>query len=238
MKNIVLLVIFVLGIVLLQYVQSHSVDEIIRKYLDARGGHKKLNDIRSIYMEGSREIMGIQIPVKVTIVQNKLYRNDFEFNNVKGYSIITPTEGWAFIPERSVQAEPVSSDQVAAMQLLLDIGGPLADYKGKGYKAELQGKEIIDGKEAHKIKITLHNNKEILYYIDKETSLLIQSKHMFTDDGTGEIITNYSDYKLFDGVLFPQTISNPGSDIMSGTTTFDTIVIDKTVDETVYKPFT
>jgi hypothetical protein len=238
MKNIVLLVIFVLGIVLLQYVQSHSVEEIIRKYLDARGGHKKLNAIRSVYMEGSREIMGTQIPVKVTIVQNKLYRNDFEFNNVKGYSIITPTEGWAFIPKRSVQAEPVSSDQVAAMQLLLDIAGPLADYKGKRYKAELQGKEMIDGKEAYKIKITLHNNTEILYYIDKETSLLIQSKQTNADDSTQEMITNYSDYKLFDGVLFPQTISNPGSDIMSGITTFDSIVIDKLVDESEYKPFT
>src|SRR6186997_296880 len=112
MKNIVLLVIFVLGIVLLQYVQSHSVDEIIRKYLDARGGQHKLNAIRSIYMEGSRALMGTHLPVKVTIVQNKLYRNDFEFNNIPGYSIITPTEGWAFIPTRSVNAEPIPADKI------------------------------------------------------------------------------------------------------------------------------
>ena len=235
MKNIVLLVIFVLGIVLFQYIQSHSVDEIIRKYLDARGGLPKLNAIRSIYMEGSRAIMGSQIPVKVTIVQDKLYRNDFEFNNVPGYSMITPTEGWFFIPKRSVHAEPISPEQVSAMQLLLDITGPMVDYKTKGHKAELQGKEIVDGKEAYKIKMTLHNNKEILYYIDKETSLLVQAKHMFTNDSSEEVITNYSDYKLFDGVLFPQTISNPGNDIMTGTTTFDTIVINKPIDESEYK---
>ena len=235
MKNIVLLVIFVLGIVLLQYVQSHSVDEIIRKYLDARGGLPKLNAIRSIYMEGSRALMGTQIPVKVTIVQNKLYRNDFEINNNQGYSIITPAEGWAFIPSRSSQAEPVPPEQVLAMQLLLDITGPMVDYKMKGHKAELQGKEFIDGKEAYKIRMTLQNNKEIWYYIDKETSLLVQSKHTYTDDASQEIITTYSDYKLFDDVLFPQTISNPGNDIMSGTTTFDTIVINKPIDESAYK---
>ncbi len=236
MKNIVLLVIFVLGIVLLQYVQAHSVDEIIRKYLDARGGHHKLNAIRSIYMEGSRRIMETKIPVKVTIVQNKLYRTDFEFKDISGYSIVTPTEGWAFIPTRSVNAEPIPGDKVSAMQLHLDITGPLFDYKAKGYKAELQGKEIIDGKEAYKIKLTLNSNIEILYYIDKESSLLIQSKQINANDITQEIITNYSDYKLFDGVLFPQTISNPGSDIMGGSTTFDTIVTNKTIDGSQYKP--
>lgn len=237
MKNIVLLVIFVLGIVLFQYIQSHSVDEIIRKYLDARGGKQKLNAIRSVYMEGSRIIMGTQIPVKVTIVQNKLYRNDFEFNHAPGYSVITPTEGWAFIPTRSVNAEPIPATQVLAMQLYLDIAGPMVDYKAKGHKAEVQGKEIIEGKEAHKIKMTLHNNREIFYYIDKETSLLIQSRQTNADDITQEIITNYRDYKLFDGVMFPQTISNPGNDIMGGTTTFHTIIINKPADENAYKPF-
>jgi len=86
MKNIVLLVIFVLGIVLFQYIQSHSVDEIIRKYLDARGGKQKLNAIRSVYMEGSRIIMGTQIPVKVTI--NEYLEISKEFSTPKSNSFI------------------------------------------------------------------------------------------------------------------------------------------------------
>jgi hypothetical protein len=236
MKNIVLLVIFVVGIVLFQYVQSHSVDEIIRKYLDARGGQHKLNAIRSIYMEGSRRMMETQIPVKVSIVQNKLYRNDFKINDLPGYSIITPAQGWTCIPTRSTNAEPIPGDQISGMQLQLDIAGPLVNYKAKGHKAELQGKEMIDGKETYKIKMTLHNKEEIYYYIDKESSLLIQSKQINVNDASQEIITNYSDYKMFDGVMFPQTISNPAEGIMQGSTTFDTIVVNKDIDESQYKP--
>ena len=41
MKNIVLLVVFVLGIVFMQFAQGQSVDEIINKYIDARGGKRK-----------------------------------------------------------------------------------------------------------------------------------------------------------------------------------------------------
>ena len=236
MKNIVLLVIFVLGIVLFQYIQSHSVDEIIRKYLDARGGKQKLNAIRSVYMEGSRRMMETELPVKVTIVQDKLFRSDFEFNHSQGYSIVTPTEGWSYIPTRSINPEPIPADRISTMQLQLDIAGPMLDYKAKGHKVELQGKEIIDGKESYKIKMTLNNNKEILYYIDKETSLLIQVKQVNADDASQEIITNYSDYKLFDGVMFPQIVSNPADGIMNGTTIFNKIIINHPVDESMYKP--
>ena len=239
MKNIVLLVLFVLGIVFMQFVQAQSVDDVINKYVEARGGKDKLNAMQSVYMEGSRAMMGNEVLVKVTMVQGKLYRNDFEAMGTTGYTIITPTEGWSFIPMQSPKVEPMTADRLKSMQGQLDIAGPLFDYAAKGNKPELQGKETIDGKEAYKIKITLSTGKEVTYFIDTKTNLLIQSKQMSPARGNNapvEIITNYSDYKLFDGIMFPQTIANPGAGMMAGSTTFDTIVINKTIDESQYKP--
>lgn len=239
MKDIVLLVIFMLGLVILQYAQGQSVDDIINKYIDGRGGKDKLSTIKSVYMQGSREMMGSEVAVKVTIVQGKLFRNDFEFGGNKGYMIVTPTEGWSLIPMRSQNVEIISADRLKNMQGQLDIAGPMVDYIAKGNKAELQEKEIIDGKEAYKIKITLSTGKEIFFFIDKDTYLLIQSKQMSPAMGNNtpqEIVTNYSDYKSFDGIMFPQTIANPGSGVTGGSTTFDTIVINKIIDECQYKP--
>jgi hypothetical protein len=239
MKNIVLLVVFVLGIVFMQFVQAQSVDDIINKYVEARGGKDKLNAIQSLYMEGSRQMMGNEVLVKVTMAQDKLYRTDFEFGGTTGYTIITPTEGWSFIPMQSPKVESIPAERLKTMQGQLDINGPLVDYVAKGNKAELQGKETIDGKEAYKIKMTLSTGKDITYYLDTKTNLLIQSRQMSAARGNNppiEIITNYSDYKLFDGVMFPQTIANPGGGMMGGSTTFDTIVINKAIDESQYKP--
>lgn len=239
MKNIVLLVVFVLGIVFMQFVQAQSVDDIINKYVEARGGKDKLSAMNSVYMEGSRQMMGNEVMVKVTMVQGKLYRNDFEVGGTTGYTIVTPTEGWSFIPMQSPKVEPIPADRLKTMQGQLDIAGPLVDYAAKGNKVELQGKETIDGKEAYKIKITLSSAKEVTYYIDTKTNLLIQTRQMAPARGNNapqEIITNYSDYKLFDGIMFPQTISNPGAGPMGGSTTFDTIVVNKPVDESQYKP--
>jgi len=239
MKDIVLLVIFMLGLVILQYAQGQSVDDIINKYIDGRGGKDKLSAIKSVYMEGSREMMGSGVAVKVTIVQGKLFRNDFEIGGNKGYMIFTPTEGWSLIPMRSQNVEIISADRLKNMQGQLDIAGPLVDYIAKGNKAELQEKEIIDGKEAYKIKMTLSTGKEIYFFIDKDSYLLIQSKQISPAMGNNtpqEIVTNYSNYKSFDGIMFPQTIANPGSGVTGGSTTFDTIVINKIIDESQYKP--
>lgn len=240
MKNIVLLVVFVLGIVFMQFVQAQSVDDIINKYVEARGGKEKLNAIKSLYMEGSREMMGSEVAVKVTMVQGKLFRNDFEFGGTTGYTIVTPSEGWSFIPMRSQKVESIPADRLKTMQGQMDIAGPLVDYIAKGNKAELQGKETIDGKEAYKVKLTLATGKDVTYYFDTKTNLLVQTKQMTPGMGGGgqerEVITNYSDYSAVEGVQFPHTISNPGSGQAAASTTFDKIELNKKIDESQYKP--
>ena len=108
MKNIVLLVLFVLGIVFMQFVQAQSVDDVINKYVEARGGKDKLMSVKSLYMEGARQMMGNEVGVKITKVQDKLSRTDFEVMGTSGYTIVTPTEGWSFIPMRSESVESIS----------------------------------------------------------------------------------------------------------------------------------
>ena len=238
MKNIVLLVVFVLGLVFMQFVQGQTVDEVINKYIDARGGKEKITSLQSVYMEGIRPVMGTDVPIKVTIVQGKLYRTDFEFGGSTGYTIITPSQGWSYVPMRSDKIDAIPADRLKTMQGQLDISGPLIDYAAKGNKVELQGKETIDGKEAYKIKVTPTEGKEMFYYIDTKTNLVIQTKQ--TTPGLNgkdtEVITNFSDYKMIDGLMFPQTISNPGTGMAGGTTTFDKIEINKKVDDSQFKP--
>jgi hypothetical protein len=222
----------------MQLIQAQTVDEIINKYVDARGGLEKLKAIKSLYMEGSRQMMGNEVPVKVIIVQDKLFRNDFEFGGTSGYSIITPTAGWNFIPMRSTKAESIPEERLKTMQAQLDIAGSLVDYAVKGNKVELQGKEPVDGNDCYKIKLTQSSGKENFYYIDAKTYLLNQAKTMVQGQGgkNQEMITNFTDYKNVDGVMFPQTIANPGAGMMAGSTTFDKIEMNKPVDEKLYKP--
>ena len=242
MKNIVLFVVFILGVVFVQFTQGQTVDDVINKYLDARGGKDKLNAIKSIYMEGARQMMGNEIPVKITIVAGKLFRTDFEFSGVGYYTITTPTEGWSFTPMRGTTAEPIPADRLKGMQGQMDIAGALADYAKKGSKVELLPKETVNGTECYKIKLTQSDAKEVTYFIDMKTNLLLESKQVakvMNREGKQmdrEVITDFSDYKAVDGVLFPHTIANPGTGQGGGSTTFDKIELNKEVDAAMYKP--
>lgn len=240
MKNIVLFVLFILALVFAQFANAQSVDEVINQYIIARGGKEKLNSIKSVYFEGTRQMMGSEVPVKVTIVDGKLNRIDFEFGGNSGYIIITPDKGWTYIPMRSDKPDEIPGDRLKTMQYQLDIAGPLVNYATKGYQAALKGKDTVSGKEVYKIQLTNAAGKEFTYYIETKTNLLIQFRRMGETGRNGaggatEIITSFSDYKEAGGVMFPQTIVTEGG-MGAGSMTFDKIEVNIPVDEKLYKP--
>ncbi|MDQ6904364.1 MAG: outer membrane lipoprotein-sorting protein, partial [Bacteroidota bacterium] len=226
MKNIVLFVVFILCLVFVQFANGQSVDDIIDQYITARGGKEKLTGIKSIYLEGTRQMMGNEVEVKVTKVDGKLNRVDFEFGGNSGYTIVTPDKGWTYIPMRSDKPEEIPADRLKTMQDQLDISGPLVNYAAKGYKAALQGKETANGAEAYKIVLTSAAGKESTYFIDINTHLLVQTKQMSdaggpNNGGPKEVVTDFSDYKDVDGIMFPQTIKTEGQGMGAGSMTFD-----------------
>lgn len=238
MNNIILFVVFVTVLVFLQYFQSHNVDEIINNCIEERGGKHKLNGLRSVYMEGFREILGQQVPIKISIIQNEYFRTDFEINKTNGYLVITPNEGWYYNPLQSLQPVPISLHQLDKLKDDMDIAGPLFNYAGKGHKAEFKGKESINGKTVSKIKLTLKNGNQILYFVEKESDLLVQTNKIYLEDDKEpfERVSNYNDYKFVDGILFPHTISNPSEGIMGGINTFTSILVNKPVDKKLPNP--
>lgn len=241
MKNIVLFVLFILALVFFQFATAQSVDEIINQYVNARGGIDKLNSVQSVSMEGTRQMMGSEVQVKVTKVEGKLFRADFEFGGNAGYTIVTPEKGWSFIPMRSDKPNEIPAPVLKSMQSQLDLSGPLVNYKAKGYQAVLKGKENINGAEAYNIELTSADGKNINYYIDTSTRLLTQIRQMSEGGRNGggqpkETITDFKDYIDVDGIQFPQTITTEGEGMGAGTMTFDKIEINVPVDEKMYTP--
>ena len=238
-----------------QFASGQSVDDIIQKYVDARGGKDKLDSIKSIYMEGAREMMGNEVTVKVTKVKDKLSRTEFEMGATSGFTLITDKEAWRFIPMRSQSPEKLSDEEAASMQTDMDIEGPLVNYIAKGHKVELIGKDTLDGNENYKIKLTTKEGNEIMYWIDAKTYLVTQTSQkgggMFgggrrngDNNGNapktpGDLITMYKDYSAVDGIQFAHTVDvkmSNGNGHGGGGTTFDKIELNGPVDPKLYKP--
>lgn len=246
MKNILIFTFFLLALVAFQYTQGQTVDDIINQYIAAMGGKDRIDSIHSLYLEGTRLIMGNEVQLKETRVNGKLYRVDFAMGSNTGYTIITPTKGWTYFPMRSDQAVEIPAGRLKMLQGQLDIAGPLVDYKSKGFTATLQGKDTVNGKRAWKVQLTDSLGQSQTFYIDTATHLLTRRvQEVYSaghrgesrvDSGPHEVITDYGDYKDFDGIMFAQTVTTEGSGMGAGTMYFDTIKINQTVNDNLYKP--
>lgn len=231
---------FILLLVIAQYVQaqSQSVDEIIDKHLEARGGKDNILAITSVVMEGMRQVDGNDIEFVLTKVQGKLSRTDFTFAGKGGYTILTENAGWLFIPMRSTSPEAMTDERIKSSQPELDITGPLLDYGIKGHKVKLMGKDALDGKDTWKLQVTLNTGKEVMYYIDMQSNLIVRTTASIPGPGGTplEQVTDFTDYKAVGKVMFPHTVNVIGSGLMSGSTTFDKIALNREIGEKLYLP--
>ena len=242
MKNLFIFIVFILVFVFIfvRSAMAQSVDDIINQYIIARGGIDKLNAVTSITFEGTREMMGNRVQVKIAKVQGKLFRTDFEYAGNRGFSIVTPDQGWAYMPVSSYEPEAIPTHMLKQARKELDIMGPLVNYRMKGYQATLQGKKTINCNECHQVQLISPDGDEAFYYIDIKTSLLVQSRQaaesnsQHTEKEPQQLVTNFSNYKDFSGVLFPQTIETESTGVDVGILTFDKIEVNMPVDEKWY----
>jgi hypothetical protein len=244
MKTIIILGLFVLFLVSVQFSSAKTVDEVIDKYIAARGGKEKLNSIKSIYMEGRREMMGNEVTVTITKEQNKLSRTEFEKDGMVGFDLITNKEAWKYSATGMYEPQKMPDELMTAFETEMDIAGPLVDYAAKGHTTELMGKENIDDITCFKIKLTTKAGKGITYWIRTDNYLLLQSTSIESDIQTtrsksGKTLIVYRDYKAVDGVLFAYSFEKriEGGEMQgSSDITFSKIEVNKFVDEKLYKP--
>lgn len=232
MKNLMVLGLFILSLVLVQFTQAQTVDEVINKHVAALGGKEKLTKIQNLVMEGSLTIQGTEISVISTQVHNKLNRQDISAMGMNGFDMMTATEGWTYMPFQGMQKpEPKTADEVKESQSDLDVAGPLVDYAAKGHKVELLGKEDVDGTESYKINATLASGKTITYFIDPASNLIIRTKEKRKMNGQeADLQTDFSDYKEVEGVKMPYSITQ-----QFGTVLISSIKVNQAIPESAYK---
>ena len=232
MKNLIIFGFFIFALVFVQFAQAQTVDDVINKHIAALGGKEKLNKIQNVVMEGSLSIQGTEIALSVTQVHNKLNRQDITAMGMHGFDMMTNTEGWQYMPFQGMQKpEPKTADEVKKSQSDLDIAGPLVDYAAKGHKVELLGKEDVDGTECYKLKVSLAGGKEVTFFIDPVSNMIIRAKETRKMNGQdAELQTDFSDYKDVEGVRMPFSITQ-----QFGTVLFSSIKVNQTIPESVYK---
>jgi hypothetical protein len=192
-------------------VAAQTVDEVIAKNIEARGGLEKLKAVQAIRLS-SKMMMGpgMEAPMTLEIKRPKSLRMEFTFQGMTGVQAYDGKSGWSISPfQGKKDPEPMSPDDIKEAEEEADLDGPLVDYKAKGHTVELVGKEKIEGSDAYKLKVTLKTGTVRYQYIDADSFLEIKTEAKRTIRGSEmEFESTIGDYKEVGGLLIPHSIQS------------------------------
>jgi len=191
-----------------------TVDDIIQKNIEARGGAENWAKVKNITMEGIYVSFSEPEPFKIWRQRPDLYR--FDSTRIKKF-VVHAYDGqktWWINP---LMGPPHDKPQIIPSQNNLDkvtlrerfFEPVFWNYIKKSHQVELEGKEIFDDKDCYKLKVTLADSTIEFWYIDAESFLEIGMTGDTYDFGIkNSLETFFSNYKDVDSLKFPFLIES------------------------------
>ena len=194
--------------------QTLTVDEIIKKNIEARGGAEKWARMKNLTMEGIYVSFSDPEPFKIWRQRPDLYR--FDSKRI-GQIVIHGYDGqkaWWINPLMGPphdKPQPIPSENnLNKVTLRERFFEPVFwNYRDKNHRIELEGKEALDGKDSYKFKVTLADGPVEFWYIDTESFLVNGMTGETYDFGLlNQLEMFFSNYKNVDGLKFPFLIES------------------------------
>ncbi|GAA4467484.1 hypothetical protein GCM10023093_23500 [Nemorincola caseinilytica] len=212
-------------------------DEIITKHIDAIGGEKNWNNVKSMKMIGSTSIQGMEVGMDITIVDQKAMRTNISLMGMEGYVIMTDKEGWMYMPMQPGmdKVTPMPEEQVKSAKGNFSIKSAVMADRTKIAKATYSGKDTLDGVACHKVLVADKEGNEQTAYFDMSTYYLVRAERKVKQkEEEQEVAISYSNFqKQPEGVVIAMTQSNP---MLGGDITFKKVEINKPIPADYFQP--
>jgi outer membrane lipoprotein-sorting protein len=212
-----------------------SVDEIVSKNLDARGGIAKITAIKTLRATYTSEEDGKPVHVVELYKRpDKLRRNISTGGNTIVFAY-DGTAAWQLFSSQKKGPSPAPSDLALELKEEADMDGPLVNYREKGITLELVGKEKLDEKGVYNLKMTLKEGQTRNIYLDAKTFLEVKETGSFQQRGKKiDFVTVSKDYRPVQGILFPFVIEQTTGEEEAQTTRLQKLEINVPIADSVF----
>ena len=210
--------VFVIGVVLIsasaetQDQKAPTLDELVAKNIEAKGGADALRALQSLRMTGKLIVNQGQLQLTHTQIKKRPgeVRTEETLQGMTAVEAYDGKEGWRISPfQGRKDPEKMSADDVKPLTEDAEIDGPLVDWKTKGSTVEYVGREDVDGTSAYKIKVVRKNGDVSFVYLDPDHFLEIRILTQRMRHGAQEEIeTDVGDYEKIGGVFIPFSIED------------------------------
>lgn len=191
---------------------AQTADEILAKYFENTGGLEKWKALQGIKISAKVNQGGLEIPLEMVQLKDgrQMTTITFQGKEIK-QGVYDGSTLWA---TNFINMKAEKSDAEATENFKQDIGefpDPFLNYKERGLKVELLGKETVDGSETFKIKLTKKpikvdgkvTDNVVYFFFDAENFVPLMSETEITSGQAKGMIsqTKMSDYQEVNGLM-------------------------------------
>jgi hypothetical protein len=187
---------------------AQTVDDVVRRYLEARGGIVKLRSVQSLRLTGTMELPGVTAPFVIELERPGRMRTEFAVEGQKGVRAWDGRTAWEQLPLPGERPRPMSPADAAEARAQADVDfSPLVDAAAKGYTIELIGRDRLPGGDTWKLVVRGNDSPPRTMHLDAKTHLVVQTLDRRDVDGREvEFVTEVGDYRTVNGLVFPHRI--------------------------------
>ena len=183
--------------------QAQTVDEIVARNLEAKGGVQKLRETASVRLTGTATLQGQTGPTLSLSKRPNMMRREITLGGQKLVQGYDGTTIWMALPNAPAQELP-AGPQADLFKRNVEFDSAFLDWQKKGSKIELKGKETEGGRELIHLVLTPKDAPPLHYYLDAKTGLEAKVVMEVKDPSIkGALETRFSDYRSIDGRMIP-----------------------------------
>lgn len=195
--------------------QELTVDEVLARHLEARGGPDALAAIRTLKQTGTYVYNGNEYPIVSFRARESSWRENIQGLDEWGTRVMGDRQvvhavhdGVAWRAGEGENPAPHRLDPKSAQTFLqlADFDGPLVDSRGKGHVIELVGAGDVDGTASVKLRVTLADGTVHFWHLDPETFLVLKRETEVPpgfDTIKDDRAWHFDDYRSVGGVTLP-----------------------------------
>jgi outer membrane lipoprotein-sorting protein len=219
---------------------AQTLDDIVALNLKAKGGLEKIRATETVRMTGTiaaRDPGGHEMKANMVILAKRpnLMRRE---TTVEGQRSVMAFDGKTFWMARSDRPpQQLPGAQAAYAMQDAEFDSVFVDYKEKGHKITLAGKETLDGQPVYHLKVAKKNGPVQDFYLDAETGLekKISVQVAAPDQPPATFVTEMSDYRDVDGRQIPFKTRQSQNGVVMSTVTLEKVEFNVPTDDAEFR---
>jgi outer membrane lipoprotein-sorting protein len=212
---------------------SQTVDELVAKNLQARGGIEKIRSVQTIKQTARLNSQGMEIVMTMYGKRPNMTRKDLVMGPQRILYVFDGTTAWTLNPLAGTN-EPtvITGPEIEGIRQEAEFDSPFVDYKTKGYAIEFVGTETVGARKLHHLKLTSKNGAAQECYLDAETGLEART---VSSSPMGILEEEFADYRDVQGLKMPFSVRTLQNGKPVAEIKIDKIELNGAIDDAVFR---